>query len=96
MQTFRQYPRAGMQITGSCRKLLSDGASSDPVLAPDELVIKMRRLAKSENWTVQTKLAAKDMAHFYARHYDFDDNAHNSALLLAMVEGILAAGKVQE
>lgn len=93
LQTFRQYPRAGLQLSSTCRDRLLR-AVEQKVVEPDDLTGYMAAVAT--DWTVQAKLAFADMLVFYREGFEpCDENeARNLELLRAVAAGIRAASRI--
>ena len=93
VQVFRQYPRAGLHLSSSCRNALIDAANNG-CLWPEELKAKLNRAAENDKWSLQAKLAWMDIFESYSDGYQANYDAHNTALLQAMSDSILAAGQI--
>ncbi len=93
LQTFRQYPRAGLHLSSSCRNTLIQAASSG-CLDPEELKAKMFRAAENDKWSLQAKLAWMDLFSYYEKSYQPGSVSFNTSLLQAISDGVLAAGKI--
>ena len=92
IQTFRQYPRAGLLLSFSCRKALDEAVAKN-VLDPGELNAKVLRVADNDGWSLQTKLAWMDIFSWYKSDYQSNDCQHNKEMIGAIVEGILATNQ---
>jgi hypothetical protein len=93
VQVFRQYPRAGLHLSSSCRNSLID-AVANGCLWPAELKAKLNRAAENDKWSLQAKLAWMDLFSTYESGYNPNSDAHNKALIGAISDGILAAGNI--
>lgn len=93
VQTFRQYPRAGLHLSSSCRNTLNR-AVQEKILFPAELKTTMFRAAENDNWSLQAKLAWIDMSAYYEDAYRSGDCEHNTSLVQAISDGILSAGNI--
>ena len=93
VQTFRQYPRAGLFLSSSCRNNLIEAVRNN-CLWPEELKAKLNRAAENDKWSLQAKLAWMDIFEYYAENYSPSADTHNKALLSAISEGILSAGNI--
>ena len=94
VQTFRQYPRAGLYLSSSCRNTLLQIIAGG-VFRPDTVRFRMGLVIEKERWTLQARLAWRDLFKMYTDAYIEADHANNKELLQAMSDGILAAGKIQ-
>jgi len=92
IQTFRQYPRAGLYLSSSFRNRLLTAISKN-ILDPAALHAYV--LDVSDAWTLQTRIAFKDVFAYYADAHEPGKDAENIAILKAIAAGILAAGKIQ-
>ena len=92
LQTFRQYPRAALHLSSSCRDRINN-AISRKLLAPEPLRAFIQPTA--DTWTLQARIAFNDIFKFYQDSFLPDQDEHNVALLQAVSAGILAAGKIQ-
>jgi len=93
VQTFRQYPRAGLHLSSSCRNNLIEAVRGN-VLFPSELKAKLTRASENDKWTLQARLAFMDLFAYYEDAYSPNSDGHNKALIGAISDGILAAGNI--
>ncbi len=93
VQLFRQYPRAGLHLSSSCRKVLLS-AISIGCLHPPELKATVIRATENDKWSLQAKLAWMDIFASYESAYESGSVAHNVALLQAISTGILESGDI--
>jgi hypothetical protein len=91
IQTYRQYPRAGLQLSSSCRKRLLE-AISHRVLEPAKLWLYIQEAA--DEWTLQAKLAFKDVFKYYQDAFQPGNDNSNTDLLRAISDGIRVAGDI--
>jgi len=93
VQVFRQYPRAGLFLSSSCRNNLIEAVRNN-CLWPQELKAKLNRAAENDKWSLQAKLAWMDIFAYYEEAYSPSADAYNKSLIGAIGDGILNAGQI--
>ncbi len=94
VQMYRQYPRAGLQLSSSCRTALLEIISSGMGTCPDDVNGTMIGFAESDKWTLQARLAWMDIGKYYSDAYESGFDSRNIDRLRAISDAILAAGKI--
>ncbi len=94
VQLFRQYPRAGINLSSSCRTALLEIIASGMGTCPDDVNATMIGFAERDKWTLQARLAWMDIGKYYSDAYESGFGTRNIDRLRAISDAILAAGKI--